>query len=118
MKTPRLGCALLFAVVAQAATPAVQMEIARLLDGLRKSGCTFQRNGTWHEASDAATHLAKKRDYYASKGKLGSTEDFIEIAASESALSGKPYRVACPDQPEVDSKVWLEARLKELRGGK
>jgi hypothetical protein len=118
MMTPRLGFALLFAVAAQAATPAVQMEIARLLDGLRKSGCKFQRNGTWHEGSDAADHLAKKRDYYASKGKIRSTEDFIEMAASESALSGKAYRVACPEQPEVESKEWLEARLKELRAKK
>jgi hypothetical protein len=118
MNNSRLGFALVLAVAAQATTPAVQMEIARLLDGLRKSGCRFQRNGTWYEAPEAAAHLTKKRDYYASKGKINSTEDFIEVAATESMISSKPYRVACPDQPEVESKVWLEARLKELRGRK
>lgn len=118
MKIPRLGFALLLTAGAHAAAPAVQMEIARLLDGLKKSGCKFQRNGTWYEAPEAAAHLTKKRDYYASKGKINSTEDFIEVAATESMISSKPYRVACPDQPEVESKVWLEAKLKELRGRK
>jgi hypothetical protein len=118
MNIPRIGFALLLAVAAQAATPAVQMEIARLLDGLRKSGCKFQRNGTWYEGSEAADHLTKKRDYYASKGKIQSTEDFIEVAATESMISSKPYKVACPEQPEVESKVWLEAKLKELRAKK
>jgi hypothetical protein len=118
MKFPRIGFALLLTVAAHAAAPAVQMEITRLLDGLRKSGCKFERNGTWYEAPEAADHLTKKRDYYASKGKINSTEEFIEVAATESMISSKPYLVACPDQPEVESKVWLEAKLKELRAKK
>jgi len=118
MNIPRIGFAILLAMAAQAATPAVQMEITHLLDGLKKSGCKFERNGTWYEAPEAADHLTKKRDYYASKGKINSTEDFIEVAASESMISSKPYKVACPDLPEVESKVWLEAKLKELRSKK
>jgi len=30
-------------------------------------------------------------------------------------MSGKAYRVACPEKPEVDSKVWLETELRGIR---
>ena len=93
-------------------------EIDLLLRELGASGCRFQRNGTWYEAAKAKEHLQTKRNYLARKGRIRTTEDFIALGASESSMSGKAYRVACPDAPEVDSKVWLEARLKVLRGGK
>jgi len=42
-------------------------------------------------------------------------EQFIERAASQSSMSGKPYRIACPGQPEQTAAVWFGARLKALR---
>lgn len=101
-------------VSVQAAPP----EIDSLLAGLERSGCRFQRNGTWYDAAKAADHLRAKRAYLEKKGKIGSAEDFIRLAASGSSMTGKPYRVACPAQPEVESKVWLEERLRSLRAGK
>jgi hypothetical protein len=49
------------------------------------------------------------------RARFHSAEDFIRMAGSESSMSGKPYRVACPDEPEVDSQVWLEAALRRIR---
>jgi hypothetical protein len=40
---------------------------------------------------------------------IHSTEDFIRLAGNEDSMSSKPYSVACPGQPEVASKTWLEA---------
>jgi len=60
-------------------------------------------------------HLQKKRNYLVKKGRIKTAEDFIELGASQSSMSGKPYRVACPDVPEVDSKTWLQNRLENIR---
>jgi hypothetical protein len=47
-------------------------------------------------------------------GRPGMSADlFIDHVAGGSSVSGKPYRVVCPGQPAVDSRVWLRARLAE-----
>jgi len=107
------GIALAVTSLALSATPQVDAEIDQLLEALKTSGCKFQRNGTWHDAPRAAAHLASKRDYY--RLRIHSAEDFIRLAGSESSMSGKAYRVACPDKPEVDSKAWLETELRGIR---
>lgn len=92
-----------------------EQELDVLLRELGASGCKFQRNGSWYEAAKAVEHLKKKRDYLVKKGRIKTAEDFITLGASESSMSGKPYRVACPDVPEVDSKIWLQSRLESIR---
>ena len=93
-------------------------EIEQLLSRLAASGCRFQRNGSWHEASDARSHLAKKYRYLQDKRPQSTAEDFIALAASKSSVSGKPYLVKCADQREVPSADWLTGQLKQLRAGK
>jgi hypothetical protein len=109
------GIALAVTSLFLSATPQVDAEIDQLLEALKTSGCKFQRNGTWHDGPRAAKHLATKRDYYRGTDRIHSAEDFIRLAGSESSMSGKAYRVACPDKPEVDSKVWLETELRPIR---
>ena len=82
---------------------------------LKTSACKFQRNGKWQDGPRAAQHLATKRDHFGAKDRIHSAEDFIRLAGSESSMSGKACRVACPGKPEVDSKVWLEAGLSAIR---
>lgn len=107
------GIALAVTSLALSATPQVDAEIDQLLEALKTSSCKFQRNGTWYDARRAAQHLASKRERR--KDRIHSAEDFIRLAGSESSMSGKAYRVACPDKPEVDSKVWLEEELRGIR---
>lgn len=116
--------ATLFAVVlatssgsalAEPPAPHAAAEIRQLLDRLAVSGCSFQRNGSWHSAGEARAHLLKKYDYLADKGRIGTAEDFIEMAATRSSMSGKPYLVKCGAQLPVHSADWLGARLKEVR---
>jgi hypothetical protein len=114
------GLALLLAcccALAQAAPPPapVQAEIDALLAGLQASGCEFQRNGRWHAGAEAIAHLQNKREYLENRSAIRSTEDFIGLAASESSLSGQPYRVRCAGAEPVDSRDWLQQRLQELR---
>ena len=98
------------------AAPAVRAEIEALMSKMSASGCQFERNGSWHEAADARTHLLRKLDYIEKQREtLASTEQFIELAASKSSFSGKPYRVKCGSAEAVPSRDWLNRELKALR---
>lgn len=108
--------ALLLGGTAQAAPgEAARREIAGLIGALDGSSCRFQRNGSWHDAAEARAHLQRKYDYLLRKDKVDTAEQFIERAASQSSMSGKPYRIACPGQPEQTAAVWFTARLAALR---
>jgi hypothetical protein len=101
------------------ATPAVaEREITALIDGLRDAPCRFQRNGRWYDGARAAAHLRRKYDYVRGRGGVDSAEAFIELAASRSSLTGRPYRVRCGDADAMDSGDWFRARLGMLRGPK
>jgi len=113
-----LGVTCTVTPVAHAATPspATQAEITHLLDYLGNSKCEFYRNGAWHAAADARKHLEKKRDYLLKRSLIGSTEDFINRAATESSISGEKYKVRCKPNPAVPSGEWLRAELRRYRG--
>jgi len=115
-----IGC-LLWSLVAtaQVTTPPdtrADREVAALIQVVARSGCLFQRNGRWNAAQSAAAHLRRKNEVIRLRaGDLYSAELFIERAASESSLTGLPYRVRCPGQPEQLSRDWLMARLDRFR---
>jgi hypothetical protein len=99
-----------------APTPApVRTEIDALLARLESSGCEFYRNGTWYDAEKAKAHLLMKLRYLEAGQTLESTEQFIELAATASSLSGQPYEVRCAGGPPMPSAQWLGAELVELR---
>jgi hypothetical protein len=101
---------------AQAAPDArAQREIVALIDGLGASGCRFERNGSWYDAATAKTHLRKKYDYLRKRGMADTAELFIERAASESSMSGKPYHVQCPGRASETSAQWFRQKLQTLR---
>jgi len=90
-------------------------EVAHLLEHLETSGCQFQRNGSWYPPARAASHLKQKYEYMLKKGWVTNTESFIEGAASESSVSGKPYSVKCGDTAAVPSATWLRDELQKFR---
>ena len=94
---------------------AALQEIHQLLDVLGTSNCQFNRNGEWYTPAEAVKHLNKKFDVLVGKGKIGTTEDFIRIAASESSVSGEPYQVQCGNDAAVNSGPWLTQALTKLR---
>ena len=95
--------------------PAARAEIGGLLGRLETSRCEFQRNGTWHNAADAKSHLLVKLNYLEERGMVASTEQFIERAASQSSLSGQPYQVRCANAAPVPSRTWLLSQLQLMR---
>ena len=114
------GILVLLAVLLPAATQAApsgvaQREIQGLMDALSASSCEFQRNGTWHGRDEARKHLQRKYDGARRRRMQGDAEAFIAQAASRSSMTGRPYRVSCPGQPETDAGDWFRARLHALR---
>jgi hypothetical protein len=101
-----------FTALAAPAPATTRAEIDALLDKLESSGCQFNRNGTWHNAAEAKTHLLRKLEY---KDAVQSTEQFIALAASKSSSSGKPYSVKCGGAAPIVSQTWLNRELEALR---
>ena len=109
MKKAFIAVTLLVASAASAQAPssATKNEVGQLFAALRQSNCEFLRNGSWHNAQKASDHLQRKYDYLLKKGLVTSTESFIELAATKSSMSGKPYQVRCGKAPPVSSQSWF-----------
>mgnify|MGYP004541626193 CR=1 FL=1 len=122
MKLPAIASLLLLSLLPLSVhaepAPAARAEIAHLIDHLTSSGCRFQRNGSWHAPAEAARHLRRKYDYLLKRDLVGSAEDFIARAASESSITGKPYQVRCGTAAPVASAAWLRSELATYRNGR
>ena len=104
------------ASIAEPAPAPVRAEILALVEKIHTSGCQFERNGKWHGATEAKAHLLRKLEYAEnSRKRIARTEQFIELAASSSSLSGKPYRIKCGGDAPQRSADWLNRELKVLR---
>jgi Family of unknown function (DUF5329) len=93
----------------------VQVEIDHLFDYIAHSGCKFNRNGSWHDMAMAKSHVNNKFEYLKERGKIDTTESFIDNAASKSSFSGNDYLVQCPGSAIVPSAAWLKAELARYR---
>ena len=101
------------AIPAGTRTPAVEIE--GLIAALGRSGCSFQRNGSWHDAAEAEKHLRRKYEWLRDRDRIVSAEQFIEDGASRSSMTGRAYQVRCPGQAAQPSARWLRDRLQALR---
>ena len=100
---------------AQDSNNEMRTEIRHLFGYLKNSGCEFNRNGKWYNAEEAVKHIDKKYQYLIKKGLVNSTEQFIDRAASESSMSGKPYLVRCGDAEPAKCSVWFKSELARYR---
>jgi Family of unknown function (DUF5329) len=101
---------LLTTLPALAVDPNVEVEF--LIQAVADSGCTYTRNGTDHEAAEAADHLRLK--YNRGKRYADTAEQFIDRLASESSWSGIPYSMTC-DGVTSPSGDWLYKALRQYR---
>ena len=119
MKITALTLLLLLAGGAIAQTPSAKttQEVGQLFVALRQSDCEFSRNGSRYNAQKANDHLQRKYEYLVKKRLVTTTESFIELAATKSSLSGKPYQVRCGKTPPVSSNSWFKSQLHAVRSG-
>jgi len=114
MKTPKiifcsLGILLFSCILAHGGETCSQGEnsekvIAYLIDQVARSHLTFTRNGTEYSSQEAADHMRNKYEYF--KSRIESPEDFINVCASKSLESGKPYLVSTA-QGKISVEKWL-----------
>jgi len=88
-------------------------EVEHLISYLENSDCSMVRNGKTHSGRDGAKHVQRKYDYF--RDEISSTEEFIELSATKSTLSGRLYEVHCPGEEPQPSRDWLLQELKILR---
>jgi hypothetical protein len=111
-----LALGLVAAPVARAEPPAiVQQEINHLIRYIGDSGCAFKRNGTWNNSKTAEAHVRGKYDYLVKLGRIDTTKDFIDKAATESSMSGQPYEIRCGSDLPMPSSLWLNNELARYR---
>jgi hypothetical protein len=113
----RVFKALVFAALVFCAPPPTlaaspEAEIGHLLDFIAASPCAFIRNDVAYDGAQAVDHIKDKYDHY--REDIHSAEDFIALAASKSAMSGKPYLVTC-DGAETSAAEWLTQELAAFR---
>jgi hypothetical protein len=92
-----------------------QDEVKHLKAYITESDCIFTRNGIDYKGSEAITHINRKEEYF--KDKINSTEDFINLAASKSEMSGELYMVTCHNHIERLG-AWLTDTLVIYRNNK
>lgn len=90
-----------------------QAEVAHLLEFVRTTTCTVDRNGSLHDGPSAHAHILKKYDYF--RDRIRTTEDFIAYSATRSTVSNQAYTVLCPGQPRMETAEWLRRELERYR---
>ena len=88
-------------------------EVNHLLEFVKNSACTINRNGTAHLAKKSAGHIENKYVYF--RDDIKSTEDFIELSAAKSTMSGDYYMVMCPGKKTIKTQDWLLTELQKYR---
>jgi hypothetical protein len=102
--------------LAQTSAPALAVaEISYLLSTLGASGCEFYRNGSWYDSQTAKAHLQDKYARLLAGDRIRTAEDFIDLAATRSSLSGEAYAVRCGKEASVSSSSWLYGLLLQYR---
>ena len=86
-----------------AALEDTEKTISYLLDYVARTDATFIRNGREATDKQAADHLRQKWDYF--RKTIKTPEDFIQLAATKSELSGKLYLVRLGRQGKPSGRV-------------
>ncbi|WP_318365827.1 YfeK family protein [Enterobacter sp.] len=106
-------CTLLLALPALAKLNShEEARINAMLQALsKKQNLIFVRNGSEHNCEEAVSHLRLKLGN--TKNRIDTAEQFIDKVASSSSITGKPYLVKIPGQPDETAKSFLDKLLKE-----
>jgi hypothetical protein len=109
------GTALVLALLLGASpvrsAPNAQTEqtIEHLIGYVSRSDVTFVRNTGEYTPGEAAEHMLKKYRHF--RDDITTPGDFIELCATKSLLSGKPYRVIDRQGNTLPTSDWLRAEL-------
>jgi hypothetical protein len=89
--------------------------IQHLISYVAESGVRFFRNAKEYTPKEAADHMSNKYRHF--RDDVETPEDFIELCATKSLLSGKPYLVIDSQGVEFTTSAWLRSELALYRAG-
>lgn len=98
------------------ATPSAseQKVIERLIGRVaKKNMMIFIRNGNAYDATDAAKHMQSKFDHF--RERIVTAEDFIELCATRSEVTGQPYQVRMTGGPLRNASDFMTDELRLVR---
>lgn len=92
-----------------------QDKIERMLSALTASDAVFIRGGSEYTGKEAASHLRMK--WNAAGDRVQTAQQFIDLLASSSSASGKPYSIRAVDGRVAPSREWFTALLASIESG-
>lgn len=87
-------------------------KIQYLLEAVRRTKYDFVRNGAHHDGARAVLHLRQK--YKARRHLVHTAREFIDLCASRSETTGKPYVVQLPSKETYSTHDVLYNELRRL----
>lgn len=87
-------------------------KIQYLLEAVRRTKYDFIRNAAHHDGARAVLHLRQK--YMARRHLVHTAREFIDLCASRSESSGKPYVVELPSEETYSTRDILYNELRRL----
>jgi len=91
----------------------VDKTVQHLIGHVSESSLIFIRNADKYTSVEAAKHMNTKYQHF--REDIQTAEDFIELCASRSLLTGQPYLVINEQGEQVRTSEWLEAELADYR---
>lgn len=91
-------------------TVLVDKTIQHLIAYVAHSDLAFVRNARQYTGKEASEHIRRKYAHF--REEIRMPEDFIELCASRSLVSGKPYLVINQKGETIGTKEWLTAELE------
>jgi hypothetical protein len=99
--------------VAGQQTDDLDSTVQHLITFVKESEVTFERNRSRYNGSEAAKHINKKYEHF--KDEIDTVEQFIELCATGSLMTGKPYFIITEQGEQLPSSEWLNSELQSYR---
>ena len=115
---PLLLATIFFILLVPGAMAARQTEdldstVRHLITYVKESDVTFERNASRYTGAEAAQHINKKYQHF--KDDIDTPEKFIELCATGSLVTGKPYFIVTEQGEQLPSSKWLNTELAVYR---
>ena len=92
---------------------ALDTTIQYLIAYVKESDVTFERNFFHHDPVEAARHIERKYQHF--RDEIDSPEEFIELCATASLVTGMPYLIVDGQGNEMPAGEWLNTELARYR---
>lgn len=104
---------LLLSFLRPAAAGSLEETVEYLIGFVGESAVTFVRNGSEYPSEEAAAHIRKKYRHFGDR--IDTPEEFIDLCASRSLVTGREYQVITADGTHVPSSQWMLEALAAYR---